>query len=91
LELDVHSAEDQAIALWVEPWGDRHYIPVGSRLRLVFEGEIAESVVVQWMKDAIWVGVSRYALLQVFSESGEMLAEYDTRDLPPVPPGVRPI
>jgi hypothetical protein len=91
LEIEVYPAEDRAIALWVEPWGDRHDIPIGSRLRLVFDGAMAESVVVQWMKDAIWVGVPRYTLLRVFSESSEVLAEYDTRDLPPVPPGLRPI
>jgi hypothetical protein len=91
VELEVHSAEDRPIALWIEPWGDRHEIPVASRLRLVFEGEMIESTVIRWMEDAIWVGLPRYTLLRVFSESGEMLRDYDTRDLPPVPPGFRPI
>ena len=60
-------------------------------MRLIFDGEIVESVVVEWMEKALWVGVPRYSILRVQNERGDVVGEYDTNTLPSVPEGVRPI
>lgn len=72
-------------------WGNRVEVPPGSRLRLMFDGDVVESAALQWMDKAIWVGVPRQSILRVLNENGEVLSEYDTSTLPPVPEGFRPI
>lgn len=60
-------------------------------MRLYFDGDIRESVVIRWMEDAFWVGVPRCSILRVTTDGGDVIREYDTHDIPPVPEGFRPI
>jgi hypothetical protein len=92
MEVECHAPDEHAVALWIEPWGDRVEVPPGGRLRLMFEGDMVESVVIQWMEEkALSVGVPRYSVLRVVNDAGDVLGEYDTNTLPPVPEGGRPI
>jgi hypothetical protein len=91
MEIECRAPEGRSIDLWVEPWGDRVSIPQGSAARLIFEGEAVESLVIEWMDRALWLGLPRNTVLRVLSDAGEVLGEYDTNLLPPTPPGVRPI
>jgi hypothetical protein len=91
MEIECRAPESHSIALWIEPWGDRIQIPPANRLRLTFEGEMIESLVVAWMERAISLGPPRYSQLRVVADSGDVLGEYDTKTLPRVPPGARPV
>lgn len=91
VEIELEAPDEHGLGVWIEPWGDRIDIPAGSRVRLFFDGDLRESAVVRWMTDAFWVGVPRYSILRVKTDEGELIREYDTCDVPPVPEGYRPI
>jgi len=92
MEVECLAPDEHAVALWIEPWGDRVEVPQGGRLRLMFDGDVVESVVIRWMEEkAIWVGVPRHSILRVVNDAGDVVREYDTNTLPPVPEGVWPI
>jgi hypothetical protein len=91
MEIEYRGPEDRQVDLWIEPWGDRLEVAPGSQLRLTFEGEIVESLVLEWTESGLWAGLPRHSVLRVLSQTGAMLREYDTRTLPPTPPGTRPI
>jgi hypothetical protein len=91
MEVECVAPAEHAIALWIEPWGDRVEVPKGQRVRMIFDGDVVESVVVEWMDKAIRVGVPRDSTLRVVDEAGAVLGEYDTNAVPPVPEGMRPI
>jgi hypothetical protein len=91
VEIELEAPDGHPLGVWIEPWGDRVEIAAGARARLYFDGDVRESVVVRWMEDAFWVGVPRYSTLRVKTDGGDVIREYDTRDIPPVPEGFRPI
>ena len=90
-EIECQASPDHPLALWIEPWGDRVDIPVGRRAFLRFNGDLIESVVIEWMDNALLVGVPRFSILRVLDQGGALVRDYDTHTLPPVPDGTRPI
>ena len=91
VEIELEAPDERPLGVWIEPWGDRIEIPAGACIRLFFDGDVRESAVFRWMKDAFWVGVPRHSILRVRTDDGDPIREYDTRDIPPVPEGFRPI
>ena len=91
IEIDVKAPPDHSLALCIEPWGDRVDVPAGRHASLRFDGELIESVVIEWMDKALWIGVPRFAILHVLDHAGALVRDYDTHTLPPVPDGTRPI
>jgi hypothetical protein len=91
MEVECRAPDEHSVALWVEPWGDRIEIPAGGGARLVFDGNVVESVVFRWMEKALSIGVPRHSILRIFDDAGGVQGEYDTATLPPVPDGFRPI
>jgi hypothetical protein len=56
--MEIHcSAFDKAdvVSVFVEPWGAEVAIPKGSFLRLTLDGEAAEEMTVNWLRNAVMV------------------------------------
>ena len=91
MEVELRAPPEHGVSAWIEPWGDRIEVPPGRCVRLALDGDAVESLVVEWLNQAVRVGVPRHVTLRVLDESGDVLGEYDSDTLPDVPEGVRPI
>jgi len=89
VEIDLR-ADDSPLSIWIEPWGDLIPVAAGGTVRLVLEGDLIESLLVEKVSDGLSVSVPRHGRLIVLAEDGKQLADYDASDIPRVPDGVRP-
>jgi hypothetical protein len=75
----------------VEPWGDEIAVPAETAVELVCEGEAIEPLRVEAIEpNVLRLSVPRFVTLRVRDAAGLTIREYDTRALPPLPPGFRP-